>query len=108
MSIVDIECPICLGILDESPYARIDNIKEQGEYHVECLEGWIQRTHRGIFCQDRVESYSIYHQSILVERIILSSSYNNINNQNHLTNSTRNNRSNNNDDVVDCCLCTII
>ena len=105
MSNNDIECPICLGVLYDSPYAKIDNNKEQGNYHIECLEGWFNRCQRGILCQDRVQSYSIYHDNILLEKIILPSPRNNTNNINNQNNQTRRNRTN---DDVECCLCTII
>ena len=105
MSNNDIECSICLGVLYDSPYAKIDNNKEQGKYHTECLEGWLVRCQRGILCQDKVQSYSIYHDNILLEKIILSPSQNNINNQNNQNIQIRRERIN---DETDCCLCIIL
>lgn len=64
------ECVICFNKLEhDQPYCKIDNKRENGNYHVECLEQWLQKSNNGLYTRDKIISYSIYHNSELIESI---------------------------------------
>lgn len=68
-----IKCPICFNKFTNSqPFAMIDNTSEKGKYCIECIEKWLDISHNGLLTQDKVLSYSIYHENTLIETIPVS------------------------------------
>lgn len=102
------ECPICFMSLADSPYAMIDNTAEKGRYHVECLELWLNKSRNGILTQDKVKSYTVYHQDIQIETVKLKplTPPRRDRNEQYYQNNDNIRRNEENDDY--CCLCIII
>lgn len=66
-------CTICEDKLNDTPYAIIDDSEEvAGRYHVHCLDEWIKKGKRGIFKEDTIKSYSIYHEDTFIEKVIIN------------------------------------
>jgi len=63
-------CGICFIKLDDVPYAMINDDGEKGKYHVHCLNQWIQKSNRGILIEQKVNSYSIYHEDKLIDTVV--------------------------------------
>lgn len=64
-----LECEICSeNLLIDQPFAKIDDTAEQGMYHVECLEKWLNQSNNGLHTQNKITSYSIYHNNELIEQ----------------------------------------
>ena len=52
--------------MNDQPYSIIERCSEKGKFHVQCLEQWLQKSNNGIFTQDKIETYSIYQNNILI------------------------------------------
>ncbi|QKF94203.1 zinc finger protein RING/FYVE/PHD-type protein [Fadolivirus algeromassiliense] len=66
----ELGCEICFyKVDDDQPYCKIDNKRENGKYHIECLERWLQKSNNGLHTQDKIISYSVYHGTELIETI---------------------------------------
>jgi len=63
-------CGICFVKLDDIPYAMINDDGEKGKYHIHCLDQWIQKSNRGILIEQKINSYSIYHEDKLIETVV--------------------------------------
>lgn len=67
------ECYICfIKIKDDTPYASIDNEKDI-KCHPECLEQWINKANKCLITDEKIQSYSIYHNNSLIETIKVNS-----------------------------------
>lgn len=64
------ECEICFyTITNGQPYCKINNRRENGVYHMECVEAWLQRSNNGFHVQEAIISYSMFQNDELIETI---------------------------------------
>jgi len=89
-------CLICLDPVNDK-YAKIDNISETiNKYHIECIDKWLNKSGRGLFTNDQIESYNIYDSNNILETIIVLKNLNNFDNgDNHIDGSEVTNYENN-------------